>query len=369
MEQKKNALRSAAYFFIIVMGIVVVFFIFKVLQDIFIPLIIAYFLFFVFSPLNNFLAKKKIPVWGYIIIDIFIVLLIFTIFSSVIINSFLQFGDQLPEYQKKLDSIVSSSAVSLGINDPSLRNFHISDIAKNIDYKMVAGNMFTSTFSAIGTLFFVLFFYIFIVTGHSNIYNAIKKRQLNGSRKVHSDKSHTQQSEEKTTQKEKTVEGTFEEITFQVQHYMVTKFVISLITAIVEGLAIWIFGVDFVIVWTVLIFVLNFVPNIGSIIALTLPVLMALVQFGSITTALILGIVLFILDTIMGNIVEPKVFGEQLDLNPLIILLSLLLWGYIWGIIGALLSVPLTAIIKIMISKSDSPNLIFIHDLMSGNTT
>lgn len=371
MTQQQNPLRTAAYFFIVLIGIVVTFIILRELGDIFIPLVIAYFLFFVFSPLNRFLQKKKIPLWGTIIADLLIILVIFGSISTVIIDSFSQFGNQLPGYEKKLDGLISSAVESFGISDPSMQNLHIMDLLKKMDYKMIAGSVFGSTFSALGSLLFVIFFFIFVSTGHQNIYNAIHKRYIykrtGNSPKNKNDKGVKDNKESKESEDhDKTVQKTFQEITDQVQKYISTKFFISLATAVVEGSAVWIFGVDFVVVWAVLIFLLNFIPNIGSLMALTLPCIMALIQFSSFPIAIALAVVLFVLDTIMGNIVEPKVFGDRLDLNPLVLLFSLLLWGYIWGIVGALLSVPLTAIIKIIISKSESPNLIFIHNLMSS---
>jgi predicted PurR-regulated permease PerM len=80
----------------------------------------------------------------------------------------------------------------------------------------------------------------------------------------------------------------------------------------------------------------------------------------------LVAVVLIIVQNIIGNIIEPKIFGDRLGLNPLVILLSLLLWGYIWGIIGMFLSVPLTAIIKIIFSNSTSKNMRFITNLMSN---
>jgi predicted PurR-regulated permease PerM len=97
-----------------------------------------------------------------------------------------------------------------------------------------------------------------------------------------------------------------------------------------------------------------------------LPSLMALVQYESFGYAIFLALVLIIVQNIIGNIIEPKIFGDRLGLNPLVILLSLLLWGYIWGIIGMFLSVPLTAIIKIVFSNSSSKNMRFITNLMSN---
>lgn len=366
MEEKQSGLKSTAYVFIIIIGIVVIFSILKLLADIFIPFVIAYFLFFVFSPVNQYLEKRKVPVWGTIIIDIFMVLFIFASISSLIIDSFSEFEKFLPEYERKLNNIIASTAVSFGINDPEIREFRIAEVLKKIDYKLVAGDVFTSTFSALGSLLFILFFFVFVVTGHTNIYLAFRKRYLSNKEKAASQPDPSECARKKSeVRDDQKVQKTFQDITNQVQRYIVTKFMISLSTGIIEGTVIWLFGVDFVIVWGVLIFLLNFIPNIGSLIGLTLPCVMLLIQTGSIPLTLTMAAVLVAIDTIIGNLIEPKIFGDRLGLNPIIILLSLLLWGYIWGITGALLSVPLTAVLKIIISKSDSPNMVFINDLMS----
>ena len=114
-------------------------------------------------------------------------------------------------------------------------------------------------------------------------------------------------------------------------------------------------------------FFLNFIPNIGSIIAIILPTVMTLIQYESIGYTVLVAGVITIVQNIIGNIIEPKIMGDKLGLNPLVILVSLLIWGYIWGIAGMFLSVPLTAVVKIIISNSSSYNLQFLTDLMSGS--
>ena len=113
------------------------------------------------------------------------------------------------------------------------------------------------------------------------------------------------------------------------------------------------------------VFLFNFIPALGSTIALLLPTLMTLVQFESFGFALLIAVILAGVQTLFFNLIEPNVLGKKLNLNPLVILLAVLAWGYVWGIIGMLLSVPLTAIINIILSNSESKDLRFISDLMS----
>lgn len=350
MEENKSKIPSALTISVVFIAIVMLFAVLKLLADIFIPLVIAYFIFFAFSPMHSFFTKKGVPLFVIILLDILIVLLVTGGISTLIIDSFSQLGDQLPQYEKKLDSLVKATASSMGLRDPQLKNFSIRKLIMGIDYKLLAGSLFSSTFSFLGSLFLVLFFYIFVVTGHSKIFKAFQKRFM-------------QSPGEK---KNSSVHDTFNEITDQVQKYVTTKFLISLFSGIIEGCIIWMFGVDFALVWGVIIFLFNFVPNIGSIIGIVFPVTIALVQFESVGYAAILLLVLIVVDTIIGNYLEPKIFGDRLGLNPLVVLLALLLWSYIWGITGALLSVPLTSVLKITISRSDSRNMKLLNNLMSS---
>lgn len=357
MNDGKLKLSNSTSFFIDAIGIVVIFIVLKELQNIFIPLLIAYFLFFVFSPLNTLLGKYKIPLSVLVILDLLIIIFLFGGITSVIIDSFSRFAQQLPQYEIKLNSIVSSTALSLGMKDPKLTNFQVSNILSDIDFGLIAGSLFSSTFSFLGTLLFVIFFFIFVVTGHQNFYKALSKRYL---------KSKHDKEEVSIKNEENILKNTFKEITDQVQRYVLTKFLTSVLSGVTVGVILWIFGVDFVIVWAACAFLLNFIPVVGSIIAVALPVLMALVQFESVSYALLIALIIIVVQNTIGNFLEPKIFGNKLGLNPLIILLSLLLWGYIWGIVGVLLSIPLTAIIKIIISRSESPNLKLLNDLMSS---
>jgi predicted PurR-regulated permease PerM len=368
-------------FFITAIGLVVIFSVLKELQHIFIPFVIAYLLYFIFEPLNKFLRKYKFPQGVTILLDLIIIVGFIWLISNVIISSFGQFGEELPIYEQKLNHLIRSTADSLGISDEYLLAFQFSELISTIDYGGLASGFFSSTLSFVSTVFFVLFFFIFISSGHKNTYEAIKKRYVSSNieqsiKKIKKTvKQHEGTELDETTRVEKLkthrgmiIEKTFKDITQQIQRYISTKFLISLLTGVVTGIILYIFGVEFFVVWAVLTFLLNFIPNIGSAIAVVLPTLMTLLQFESFGYALIVGAVIIVVQNIIGNVLEPKIMGSQLGLNPIVILLSLLLWGYIWGIVGMFLSVPLTAVLKIIISGSSSKNLQFLSDIMGNES-
>lgn len=376
---KKILADPAIKFFISVIGLVIIFIVLRELQHIFIPFLISYFLFFLFVPLNKFLIKKKIPSPATIFVDLVIMIGIIWGISRIIIESFSRFGEEITLYEQKLNNIVSSTALSLGIHDSFFAQFNLSSILEGLDYGGIASSFFSSTLSIFSTTFFVLFFFIFISIGHKNLFEVVKnrfvERHVKGSiKKIKKELKKQEQTKNESMntldnlklQREEKIEKTFKDITSQVQRYIATKFLLSLLTGVLAGFVLWLFNVDFFVVWAVFAFLLNFIPNIGSAIAVILPALMTLVQFESIGYTVLVTAILITIQTIIGNGLEPKIFGDRLGLNPIVILLSLLLWGYIWGVVGMFLSVPLTAIAKIIMSNSQSTNLNFISDLM-GN--
>jgi predicted PurR-regulated permease PerM len=377
----KLKLDGSVRFFISIIGLTVIAIVLKELSHIFIPFVIAYFLYFLFSPLNDYLQEKHIPLFVVVLLDIFIVGAVIWGLSSFIIGSFMKFGEQVPLYFDKLNKIVSDTAVSFKVKDMFFRHFSIQRLIARINYQDLAPGLFTSTFSLIGNTMFILFFFIFVITGQSTIYEAFKNRFVHKRAKPERDEmkkkdvsavpnpDFDQWMGDKVNverfEKETKLANTFKAITEQIQRYIILKIAINL----TAGIIVWIFlsmlGVEFAFIWGLFTFLFNFIPTIGSAIALVLPVVMTLLEFGSVTFTAVIALILIAIQTLFFNLIEPNLIGKRLNLNPLLILLSVLIWGYIWGIVGMLLSVPLTAIIKIIISNSDSENLTFISDLMS----
>ena len=130
--------------------------------------------------------------------------------------------------------------------------------------------------------------------------------------------------------------------------YISIKFIISLATGVVVFTGLSIIGVDFAVVWAFLAFLLNFIPTFGSVISFLVTVFFALLQFfPSVPQVLATALVMLLTNMLLGNIVEPRVEGGNLDISPFLILVSLSVWGWIWGFIGMILAVPFLVFIKI----------------------
>ena len=134
----------------------------------------------------------------------------------------------------------------------------------------------------------------------------------------------------------------------QIAHYLSIKFFISLATGILVGLGLKIVGLEFAVIWGVIQFILNFIPNIGSIAVGVLGTAFAVVQFWPNPAPMIaVFLIILVVNTVLGSILDPKIMGDRLGLSPLVVLVSLLIWGWLWGFAGMILAVPMTAVIKI----------------------
>jgi AI-2 transport protein TqsA len=164
--------------------------------------------------------------------------------------------------------------------------------------------------------------------------------------------------------------ATYADIESKIRSYVGTLTAISAATAILVGLILWAFGLQLAVVFAVLVFVLNFIPSIGSIIATLLPIPIAYAQF--VVTAdtphwwALAGVIAIpaTVHMIIGYVIEPRIMGEGLELDPVTILFALAFWGLLWGPIGAILAVPITAVIRIILTRFESFKL--ITDAMAG---
>ena len=129
------------------------------------------------------------------------------------------------------------------------------------------------------------------------------------------------------------------------------KTAVSAVTGTVVGLWVAALGLDFALLWGLVAFLLNFIPNLGSIIAAIPAVLLAMVQFGPGRAAVIAAGYL-VVNIVFGSVVEPMLMGRRLGLSTLVVFASLVFWGFVWGPVGMLFSVPLTMVVKIALENS-----------------
>lgn len=147
-------------------------------------------------------------------------------------------------------------------------------------------------------------------------------------------------------------EARFARAMHEIQHYMGIKTVISLATGLLIGIWVGVLGVEFAVFWGLVAFVLNFIPNLGSIIAAVPTTLLAMVQIG-VGRALLVALGYLVINMVIGNFIEPPLLGRRLGLSTLVVVVSLVFWGWVWGPVGMLLSVPLTMVVKILLENTE----------------
>lgn len=154
------------------------------------------------------------------------------------------------------------------------------------------------------------------------------------------------------------------EINRRVGEYLAVKTLINVILGVISYAILWVMDVDFALFWALVIALFNYIPYVGSLVGVIFPVVLSLAQFGSLPTTLLLAALLSVAQFYVGNILEPRMFSRQLNLSTFVILVALSLWTALWGLAGAILAVPLTAVMAIVFAAL--PETRFIAVLLAG---
>ncbi len=313
---------------------VVVVMILRELKTIFMPLALAGLLYFLFNGVIDRLVKMRVP--RAVALTFLLVFLLFLsyFFGLLIYSGASSFITKFPAYSQSLGNILSQLFEQL-----RLPVVDVEQILSDLDWTKSI-NTLTSIVSTtlgsfavfMGNLFMVILYLMFMLAGRSAMEGRVD-RAFEAKRSGQ-------------------LLSLLHSIEDKVQHYLLLKTGISLMTAVVGAGVMWLAGIDFVLFFALLIFLLNFIPNIGSIVATIFPIILGVLKFGFSLRVLIMALALSLTQLLIGNVVEPLVTGDNLDLSPMVILISLILWGWMWGVTGMILAVPLTVSLKIMMEQS-----------------
>ncbi len=315
------------------------------------PLVLSVFLYFMVKPLVSKLEKKNVPNWLSILIAMLLLVLIlfFVVMALIKIIGILTTKDNINwviERTNLFFSYISSNAKFLEKNQVNLSNLLGSDYFNSIRSIVLSAS--TKFLSILSQLVLILIFVLFLLLERKSL----SKKMLTAFRGVDNINKVRM----------------FRNINTSISKYLLIKTIISLITAILFYIVCLVAGIKFSFVWAILTFVLNFIPTIGSAVAtLALTFMAALQFFPSWYFIGAIFVILIVIQNLMGSYIEPKISGEQLNLSPFIILVSLSLWGYIWGIVGMFLAIPITSTIQIICANIDSLNHFAVF-LSTGKT-
>lgn len=334
------------FFFIIAIPILTIYMLWMG-SDFFIPLLIAiviwYLIISIASAVHKIpIGKRTLPNGLSIIIAIGICLIVFYLFFSFLTQNIAHIIHVLPSYQERLTVITNHIFTTLGIEEtPDVGKIIGKD--RIVSFASSIAQTLTSLAGSMGIIFiYVLFLLLERESFDRKLAAAIKdKTKLNNTEEV------------------------IKKISLQIQKYIRVKTLLSIITAFTSYIVMKAVGVDFAGFWAQLIFFLNYIPTIGSIIATILPCLLTILQFESWYPFFIVTTVLISIQFFIGNVLEPRLIGKIVNLSGLVIIISLAVWGKIWGITGMILCVPIMVILNIVFTKFEKTRWIAV--MLSSN--
>lgn len=285
-------------------------------RPVLLPFVLAVFIFSMFSPtLDWLILRLRFPRPLALAASFSLVLIVATIIFLMVAEAVRRVVTTAVTYSDSLIAMVERTVTRL---DQWGLNIEPEHLTGNLAESMptMATNIASRSMEAVSTFFLVLIFLFFLMASRDP--HEVRK-------------------------------GVYASIDRDVRRYLLTKTALSVIMGIIVGGILWLFGVQLAVVFGLLAFVLDFIPSIGSVLATVLPIPVAIAQYPD--SLWRIGLIIALLTVgqlIQGNFVEPKVLGSSLHLHPVIVLLAIGFWGLVWGIIGAFLAVPLTAVIRLV---------------------
>ena len=321
-----NSFSTASRFIIISAAMVIIIAGMKMAATLLVPFLLAAFIAIICFPLMSHLQQKGLPKGLALMIVILLVVIIGFLLAVLIGGSITDFSHSMPLYQERITT--QWSGVLQWLNDHGVS---VTDSIKEMLNPAAAVGLMSSILKGFGSVltnsFLIILTVVFILVEAAGM----------------TDKIMAVESGDDALQGEKKFSQIF---VAKLRDYMSMKTIISMITGIIIAVAMWLVGVDYAVLWGVLAFMLNFIPNIGSIIAAVPAVLLTMVQLGF-ASALLVAMVYVTVNVIIGSVVEPKYMGKGLGLSTLVVFVSLVFWGWVLGPVGMLLSVPLTITVKL----------------------
>ena len=303
----------------------------KIAAAVFVPITIAILLAFVLYPMVIGLEKLHIPRFISILLAIIIIIAGLYIFGMVLFSSGRMILSRYPRYESRLTEIYVwlSHYFDLSYNNQlSFIQNLLNQIGIRSQIRALTFSLSNAFVDFIKNAVLVVLFVAFLLVESSTFRDKLTlifERRLGRIDRISKDIIH------------------------QVTRYLATKFLFSLANGIIFAICLNLVGLEFAVVWGVIQFLLNFIPTLGSIVAGVGISLFALLQFWPNPTPIILVVVIVLAtNMILGNILDPKIIGDNVGISPLVVLISLVVWGWIWGFIGMVLAIPMMVIIRII---------------------
>lgn len=313
----------AAAFIVLVAGM-------KAAQPLLVPFLLALFIAVIAAPPLFFLTRKGLPGWLSLTLVVVGIMLCGILLGWMIGGSLNDFMANLPKYQERLEGQSHGLIIWLQNHGVTLNESTLLGYVNPAKAMALAGNLLTGLGNVLTQALLILITVIFILVEAAGFQQKIRAFSADPEASM----------------------ARIKEITTSIKQYMSIKTSTSLLTGALVSICLWLIGVDYPVLWGLLAFLFNYVPNIGSVIAAMPAILLALIQLGPWATFWT-GLSYALINGLVGNVIEPRYMGKGLGLSPLIVFVSLVFWGWVLGPVGMFLSIPLTMTLKIALDSSD----------------
>jgi len=297
------------------------------------PFVVAIVFWYLIATLARIYARVgtwgvRLPSWLATVFAVLTFVAVLSAFIDLTRENISQVVAVAPTYQANLEGLAERLVTLTGYHIPTL-----DQLMSQVDLGNMAGSVASSLTAFAGNVGIILVYVVFLLFEQKSFSGKLDAIITDPARRER-------------------VRRTMLRINSDVRTYIWVKTILSLATGGISYVVMRIVGLDFAEFWAIVIFLLNYIPTIGSILGIVFPTLIALVQFPEdLTPFLVVLICLGTTQVVTGNVVEPRMMGRSLNLSPLVIILSLAVWGTIWGVIGMFLSVPITVIAMIVMAQ------------------
>src|SRR5664279_3961038 len=295
------------------------------------PIMLALFISIVCEQPISWLEKRRLPRWLALLIVLIGMIFLFSGFAFLIGETVSSFSGNLSKYESTLTDLSNSFIQFLNAKGYNIHQDQILNLIQPAKILEFTAGALNTLISMMGNTFLIFLIVLFTLTEFSSF--AIKAKAI----LLGSDRSLAY----------------FSIILQNIRHYLGIKTLICLLTGILVYVAMLIIGVDYPLLWALIAGLMNYIPNIGSIIAAVPAVLFALIQLG-LGGAIWTLASFMVVNNVLGNFIEPRIMGKGLGLSTLVVFLSLLFWGFLFGTVGMFLSVPFTMTIKIILEQNEN---------------
>lgn len=318
-------------------------------KDLLIPMVLAVFIWYLINILTDAISTLKfkrlqLPRFVSFFIALVIIIGSLTLFTNLISTSINNVIRTAPTYQANVEKLIDNAATLMRLEESP----QLNELIHKVDFSKILQGLGVTLAGFIGNAGLILIYTLFIFLEQKGFLPKIDNMVQEESQR-------------------KKVRNIMSRIYSDTKTYIGIKTFTSLLTGFVSYIIMKSVGLDFAVFWALLIFLFNYIPTIGSIVATVFPSLLALVQYPTLVPFLIIAIGVTATQLLVGNIIEPRLMGNTLNLSPLVILLSLALWGTIWGIPGAILCVPITVLMAIIFSNFDATRPVAVMLSRDGN--